>query len=160
MAGTTIPTTPKITEGVFPGYLVDFYIGDKGLASVETDMVMIDDIESLALKIDNTIEKWTPFNLQGWTRALVTGKAAGITIKGKRSIGSPGNDYIAGLAFKNGQDASTKATIVMPDGTKIDFSCCVGVTNIGVDDSTKVAALEAELTFDGKPTVTPHTTTT
>ena len=37
---------------------------------------------------------------KGWAKAAMTGKKLGFSFKGKRSVGDPANDYIAGLAWK------------------------------------------------------------
>lgn len=141
--------------GVFPVYKLVFKIGTKGLASTDTDMVPIADMENFGIKIDGKTENWTPMTTDGWERALMTGKAFSISLKGKRNIGDPGNNYVADTAWKDGLDCSTKAEILFPNGAKLDFSCVIDVTNVGGDDSTKVAPLEFDLKGDGKPVYTP-----
>lgn len=140
--------------GVFPVYNITFKIGTKGLTSTDTDMVPIADVENFGIKIDGKTEDWTPMTTSGWSRSLMTGKAFSISCKGKRNVGDPGNDYVAATAWKDGLDCSTKAEIVFPDGAKLDFNCAIDVTNVGGDDSTKVAPLEFDLKGDGKPTYT------
>lgn len=142
-------------SGVFPVYNLIFKIGTKGLASTETDMVPIADVENFGVKIDGKAENWTPMTTRGWERTLMTGKAFSISCKGKRNVGDPGNDYVAAIAWKDGLDCSTKAEIEFPDGAKLDFDCAVDVTNVGGDDSTKVAPLEFDLKGDGAPAYTP-----
>ena len=93
-------------------------------------------------------------DMKGWKRRLMTAKALGITLNGKRNVGDDGNDYVAGFAFKTGQDAETKFEWTMPDGTKIEMDVIVNVTNIFGGDSTNVGALEVEVLSNGKPTVT------
>lgn len=141
--------------GVFPVYNLVFKIGTAGTASLDTDMVPIADMENFGIKIAGKVENWTPMTTSGWERALMTGKAFSISLKGKRNVGDPGNDYVADAAWKDGVECSTKAQIVFPDGAKLDFDCVIDVTNVGGDDSTKVAPLEFDLKGDGKPTFTP-----
>lgn len=145
--------------GVFPVYNIEFQVGIKGSASTDTDMNTIADMESFTPKIDGTVESWTPMTTSGWTRKLMTGKGFTITLKGKRNVGDPGNDYVADCAWKDGLDCSTKAQIVFPDGSKLAFDAVINVTNPFGDNSTKVAPLEFDLECDGKPTYTPATTT-
>jgi hypothetical protein len=146
----------SFTSGVYPVYNIAFKIGKAGLASVApTDMVVIADMETFSPKIDGTVENWTPMDTAGWARALMTGKSFSISLKGKRNVGDAGNDYVAGCAWKDGLDCSTKAEITFPDGDKLAFNCVVNVTNPGGDDSTKVTPLEFDLIGDGKPTYTP-----
>lgn len=147
------------TGGVFPVYNLLFKIGVNGISSTDTDMKEIADMENFGVKIDGKVEDWTPMNTAGWARSLMTGKAFSISLKGKRNVGDPGNDYVAAAAWKDGLDCSTKAQIVFPDGAKLDFNCVIDVTNVAGDDSTKVAPLEFDLKGDGKPTYTAGTVT-
>ena len=142
--------------GVFPVYNLIFKIGTKGKLSVEpTDMVPIADLETFGVAIDGNVENWTPMDTAGWARSLMTGKSFSISLNGKRTVGDPGNDYVAGLAWKDGLDCSSKGEIEFPDGAKLAFNCVVNVTNVGGGDSTNVAPLEFELNGDGKPVYTP-----
>lgn len=144
--------------GVYPVYKNVFKIGTKGLASVlPADMVAIADIETFSPSIDGTVEEWTPMNTEGWVRALMTGKKLTVSLSGKRNEGDAGNDYVAGLAWKDGLDCSTKAEWTFPSGAKLSFNCVVNVTTPGGGDSTNVDGLEFELICDGKPTFTPAT---
>ncbi|MFL0245527.1 phage tail tube protein [Candidatus Clostridium stratigraminis] len=143
-------------KGVFPVYNLVFKIGIKGAASAQpTDFVPIADMENFGIKIDGKVENWTSMTTAGWQRSLMTGKAFSISLKGKRSVGDPGNDYVADTAWKDGLDCSSKAEIDFPDGGKLTFDCVINVTNVGGDDSTKVAPLEFDLQGDGKPIYTP-----
>ncbi|MDV3426663.1 MAG: hypothetical protein LIR50_05670 [Bacillota bacterium] len=143
--------------GVYPVYNIEFKIGTNGLASTDTEMVTIADMETFSPKIDGSVEKWTPMTSAGWERSLMTGKAFSISLKGKRNVGDEGNDYVAECAWKDGLDCSTKAEVSFPDGSKLAFNCVIDVTNPFGDDSTKVAPLEFDLVGDGKPTFTAAT---
>ena len=141
--------------GVFPVYDLKFKIGMNGKSSEDQQMVTIADMESFSPSIDGTVEKWTTMTTAGWARSLMTGKAFSISLKGKRSVGDPGNDYVAGLAWKDGLACSTKAEIEIPDGAKLSFDCVVDVKTPFGGDSTNVSTLEFDLVGDGKPTYTP-----
>ena len=85
----------------------------------------------------------------------MTAKAVSVSVTAKRNVGDAGNDFIAGLAFKNGRDAEADFQWTFPDGTKVKFAdAVVNVTNLGAGDSTNVAPLEFEIQSNGKPTVT------
>lgn len=145
--------------GVFPVYDLVFKIGTKGKASTApTDMAPIANLESFGLAIEGTVEEWTPLDSEGWKRALMTGKGLNLSLKGKRTVGDKGNDYIAGIAWLDGVECSTKAEIAFPDGSKLAFDCVVDVKNVGAGDSTNVAPIEFDLKGDGKPVYTPGTT--
>lgn len=141
--------------GVYPVYNTKFKIGIKGKASTDEQMATIADMETFSMSIDGTVQTWTPMTTDGWQRALMTGKSFSISLKGKRNVGDPGNDYVAGTTFADGLDCSSKATIEFPDGAKLAFDCVVSVTNNGGGDATDVAPLEFDLQGDGKPVYTP-----
>ena len=65
------------------------------------------------------------------------------------------NDYIAGLAWKFGQDVMTKFEWTMVSGAKLSGDVVINVTTPGGGDSTNVDTLEFEAVFYGKPTYTP-----
>lgn len=144
-------------SGVFPVYDIIFKIGTKGSASAAADMVAISDMESFTMKIAGKTDDWTPMTTAGWQRSLMTSKSFTITLKGKRSVGDPGNDYINAVAWKDGLDCSSMAEVDFPDGSKLTFNCVIDVQNAGGSDSTKVAPLEFDMKSDGKPTYTPAT---
>lgn len=144
-----------VISGVYPVYQNKFKVGKKGkLSTSPTDMAIIADMESFSLSMDNNIEEWTPLDTEGWVRRLQTGKGFGISLSGKRCVGDAGNDYVAGLLFKNAQDVETKFEWEFPDGTIVKFDCVINVTNVGTGDSTGVGALEFEVLSNGKPTIT------
>lgn len=137
--------------GVYPVYQNQFQVG-----AGDNNLNTIADMESFSVSFDNGIENWTPMESEGWQRALMTAKAITISITGKRNIGDPGNDFVAGLAFKNGREAEANLQWTFPDGTKVLFSDAVfSITALGAGDSNNVAPLEFEVQSNGKPTVTP-----
>lgn len=146
----------KITSGVYPVFENEFKIGIKGKASTTEEMKTIADLENFSVALDNNVQEWTPMTTQGWVRRLQTGKGFSITLSGKRNVGDDGNDYVAGLMFKSGQDVNSKFEWIMPDGTSIAFDCVVNISSAG-GASTDVDVLEFEVMSDGAPTVTPAT---
>ena len=141
-------------SGVYPCYENQFKVdtATSGTAS----FAAIADCESFSVAFDNGIEEWTPFETEGWVRRLMTAKGITISVTGKRNVGDTGNDFIAGLAFKNGRDAEADFQWTFPDGTVVLFGdAVINVTNVGTADSTNVAPLEFEVQSNGKPTVTP-----
>ena len=144
----------KITSGVYPVFENEFKIGISGKASTDEQMKTIADLENFSVALDNNVQEWTPMTTQGWVRRLQTGKGFSITLSGKRNVGDEGNDYVAGLMFKSGQDVNSKFEWIMPDGTSIKFDCVVNISSAG-GASTDVDVLEFEVMSDGAPTVTP-----
>lgn len=129
-----------------------FGVNTNGRTGEETTVVK--DAESLSISIDGNIEEWNPMDAEGWKRRLMTAKSLSISMGGKRNYGDPGNDYVASLAFKTGNDCNSVFSINFPDGSKLVMDCVINVTSLG-GDSTAVDALEWEALSDGKPTYTP-----
>jgi hypothetical protein len=144
----------KITSGVFPVHAGAFEV-DAGTSS-ESNWVTVAEMEEVSVEVENTTETWNSFSEGGWQSALVTGKAAKITLKGKRCIGDTGNDLIADKLLKSGQDAYIAARITHPNGKVLTWEkmACAVKNNGAGGKATDVGALEAELTAHGKPTET------
>lgn len=113
-------------------------------------------MESFSVSFDNGVEEWKPFDQKGWTRRLMTAKSVTISVSGKRNVGDAGNDYIAGLAFKNGRDSEADFQWTFPDGTKIKFKdAVINLKDFISGDSTGVAPLSFDVMSNGKPEVVP-----
>lgn len=141
------------TTGVFPCYENQFKI-DTSLTNTP-NWADIADCETFEVAFDNGVEEWTPFESEGWVRRLMTAKSVTITVTAKRNVGDTGNNFIAGLAFKNGRDAEVNFKWIFKDGTEVLFEGSpINVTALGSGDSTAVAPLEFEILSNGKPTVT------
>ena len=137
--------------GVYPCYENQFSIDiTGGDGSTEANQKTIADMESFSVAIDGNVEEWSPYDMEGWMRRMVTGKSIGITVSGKRNIGDDGNDYVAGIALKTGSD-----TWNFPSGAKLVIPCVINVTEWGAGDSRSVAPLAFEIQSNGKPTFTP-----
>ena len=142
---------PNSFSGVYPCYENQFKIGTVGAQTLNT----IADMESFSVSFDDGVEEWTPFDSEGWIRRLKTAKGITISVSGKRNVGNTGNDFVAGLAFKNGRESEADFEWTFPDGTVVKFvDAVINVTALGSSDSTGVAPLEFEVLSNGKPTVT------
>lgn len=82
----------KKRTGVYPVYENQFNLG-----AAKDTATAIADMETFSVSFDNGVEEWKPMDQEGWTRRLLTAKSVTIGINGKRNVGDPGNDYIAGL---------------------------------------------------------------
>lgn len=137
-------------SGVYPVYENQFQVG-----ADKENLNDIADMETFSVSLDNGIEEWNPFEHKGWVRRLMTSKSVTISISGKRHFGDPGNDYVNGLALKNGRDVEGCLQWTFPDGAKLLFENAVyNITNWGAGDSTAVIPLEFEVMSNGKPTYT------
>lgn len=139
---------------VYPVFDIEFKISTTGKVADDTAMVKVAEMETFEPSIDGNVEEWTPMDTKGWVRRLMTGKAFGISLNGKRNTDDEGNNYVAGLAYKTGNDCSTTAAVVFPDGDKLIFDCVVNVSKDFGGDSTNVSGLEFELLSDGQPQYT------
>lgn len=135
--------------GVFPVYDLDFEICTSG----ET-FVPIKDMESAKLSIETGVETWNSITEDGWQKALATAKSFTLSMSGKRNIGDPGNDYVAGMALKNGRDCDSKIKITFPDGATFTGDVVVSISDYAGDDAVSVNPLAFDLISNGKPTYT------
>jgi hypothetical protein len=142
------------STGVFPCYENQFSVGTKGETSTDTDMKPIAEMESYSIKFDGKPQEWTPYETDGWTERMMTGKGFTLSVSGKRCVGDAGNDYIAGLAWLNGRSCNTKMTWNFPSGGKLEFNAVVNVTSVDGGKSEDVAPLEFDVLSNGKPTYT------
>ena len=145
-----------ILSGVNPVYEITFGVNTQGREG--TGSVIVKDTESLSISIDGNVEEWNPLDAGGWSRRLMTAKSISIQLSSKRNYGDPGNDYVASLAWKTGQDCNSVFTINFPNGDKLVFDCVINVTSLG-GESTATDTLEWEVLSDGKPQYTKYSGT-
>lgn len=142
--------------GVYPCYENQFQINTGASGEGAAFMKTIADCTTFSVSFDNNVDEWTPFDTEGWRRALMTGKAVTISVTAKRNVGDAGNDAVAGLAFLNGRDVEKDFQWTFPDGTVVLLEkAVINVKNVGAGDSTATAPLEFNVMSNGKPKVTP-----
>lgn len=142
----------EIRQGANPVNEIEFGVCTTGRP---TDLktatyTTVKDAESLAISVDGSTEEWNPMDTKGWKRQLMTAKSISVSMGGKRNYGDPGNDYVAGLAWKLGQNCNSAMKITFPNGDALIIPCVINVTTMA-GDSTAVDALEWEALSDGKP---------
>lgn len=142
-----------ITSGVFPVNALKIRIGTQKTSETWT-YSEIADMESANITVDTGVEEWNSIKDGGWRKALATSKALSMSMSGKRCLGDAGNDYIAGLWNKNGQECYSSCEITLPNGDTLTFDCVVQVTSFLGSDATAVAPLEFELLSNGEPVYT------
>lgn len=136
--------------GVYPVYENQFQVG-----ADKNNLNNIADMETFSVSLDNGVEEWNPFEQEGWVRRLMTSKSVTISISGKRNFGDAGNDFVNGLALKNGREVEACLQWTFPDGATLLFENAVfNITNWGAGDSTNVIPLEFDVMSNGKPTYT------
>ena len=144
----------EVRTGVNPVNEITFGVCITGRpkdAELETaQYTTVKDAESLSISIDGQVEEWNPMDMAGWTRRLMTSKSISISMGGKRNYGDAGNDYVANLAWKNGQDVNSAMKITFPNQDALIIPCVINVTSMA-GDSTAIDALEWEALSDGKP---------
>ena len=97
-------------------------------------------------------ETWVPIGGTGWQEAFSTTKALKAALTAKRTVGDEGNDLIASLFGKSGNDAYLYIRVNYPSGLKISCKFSVVVTNIGTGAGTGMAGLQADGDSCGAPT--------
>jgi len=146
-------------SGVYPVYSNIFKVGTKGLASVEGDMAIISDLTTFSPAIDNTIDTWSPLDIEGWIKRAIVGKGLTINLSGKKNYSDAGNNYVSSLFLKSGDDAATIFEWILPNGDKLSMQVIISVKTPAGGDSSKVDSLEFEVLSNGKPTFTPAVST-
>lgn len=142
-------------SGVYPCYENQFQI-DTAASGGTASLKNIADCETFSVSFDNGVEEWNPYDTEGWIRRLMTSKSVTISVTAKRNVGDAGNDFVAGLAWKNGRNAEADTQWTFPDGTVVKFTkAVINVKNTGSGDSTAVAPLEFDIMSNGKPEITP-----
>ncbi len=139
---------------VFPVNNIKFKIGTKGRGSLDEDMAVVADMETFGISFENGVEEWSPLDQEGWARRLMTSKSVTVSLSGKRNYGDKGNDYVAGLAYLNGNDTTSVLEVIFPNNAILRMNCIVNVSSSDGGDSTAVSALEFECMSDGKPAYT------
>ena len=143
--------------GVFPVHNNLFKVNTSGRSGTPATMAVIADMTTFKVSVEGKTEEWFPLDQEGWARQANTGKKMVIALSGKRNYGDAGNDYIAGMMMKTGQDCETNFEWTLPNGAKLAGNCVINLTTPAGGDSTTIDALEFELLVDGKPTYTPAT---
>lgn len=143
--------TAANATGVNPVHEITFGVSTTGRSTPSSTVVK--DAESLSISIDGNVEEWNAMDQGGWARRLMTAKSISVSMGGKRNYGDPGNDYVAGLAWKTGQDCNSVFYINFPNGDTLEFNCVVNVTSMA-GDATAIDALEWEALSDGEPSYT------
>jgi hypothetical protein len=143
---------------VYPVHNCTFKIGTAGRASTTQQMLEISDLESLEISIDGKKVEWDALDQDGWGRTMITGKKMTFSLKGKRSYGDTGNDYISGKMLATGTDCDSKFELTFPNADKLSGNCAIDIKNPSGGETTDVETLEFDICCDGKPTFTAHTT--
>lgn len=136
-------------EGVNPVNTIVFGVNISGRTGNTSTTVT--NTEALNISFENGMQEWTPMESEGWSKALMTSKKIKISFTSKRNYGDAGNDYIASLADKNGQDCNSIVYVTFPDGSMLTIPCVINVISLG-GNSTDVISMSWEITSDGKPT--------
>lgn len=142
----------EVRTGVNPSNEIEFGVCVTGRPEdmKTAEYTTVKDAEGLDISIDGGVEEWDAMDQKGWKRRLMTAKSISITMGGKRNYGDPGNDYIAGLALKMGQDVNTAMKITFPNGDVMYIPVVINVTNLG-GNSTAIEQLSWEAQSDGRP---------
>lgn len=142
-----------ISSGVFPVNALKIEIGTAKTTD-EWTYAEIADMESANITVDTGVEEWNSISDGGWRKALATAKSLTVSLSGKRNLGDKGNDYVASMWNKNGQECNSSCKITLPNDDTLVFDCVVQVTSFLGSDATAVAPLEFDLLSNGEPVYT------
>lgn len=138
---------PETKTGVYPVYDNQFQVGTS-----KESLNDIADMVTFSIALDNGVEEWNPMDQKGWVRRLLTSKSITISISGKRNVGDAGNDFVNGLALKNGVESQGCLQWTFPNGDKLILENAVfNITNWNGGDSTNVSPLEFDVMSNGRP---------
>lgn len=138
---------PGTKTGVYPVYDNQFQVGTS-----KESLNDIADMVTFSVALDNGVEEWNPMDQKGWVRRLLTSKSITISISGKRNVGDAGNDFVNGLALKNGVESQGCLQWTFPNGDKLILENAVfNITNWNGGDSTNVSPLEFDVMSNGRP---------
>lgn len=115
----------------------------------------IPELEGCNLTIDGVTQEWTPMNMQGWNRAMVTGKKVTMSLTCNRVYGDTVHDYIAGKMMATGTACETAIKITFPDLDTLIIPCIINVKSVG-GNTTDVDKLTFDLISNGLPEYTAY----
>lgn len=115
----------------------------------------IPELEGCNLTIDGVTQEWTPMNMQGWNRAMVTGKKVTMSLTCNRVYGDTVHDYIAGKMMATGTSCETAIKITFPDLDTLIIPCIINVKSVG-GNTTDVDKLTFDLISNGLPEYTAY----
>lgn len=145
----------RITSGVFPVHNTVFEIGRTKASGGAWTYAKIADMENFEFSVETGVEEWNAMENDGWRSALATAKSITVSVSGKRHVGDAGNDYVASMIMKNGQDAYSNLKITFANGDVLVMDCVISLTGFMGGDTTNVAPLSADFISHKKPTFTP-----
>lgn len=109
-----IAMAEQFKSGVFPVHNNKFEV-----ETGDNEWSEIANLEEFQVTINGVVETWQAMENGGWESALKTGASWSINLKGKRTVGDKGNDFIADKTFQIGQNANANFRWTMPTGTQI-----------------------------------------
>ncbi len=148
-------------------------VGYEVKISIETATGVFSEIKQateLGLAFQNEKDEWTPFGQSGWKSGAITAKSMTMGIKFKKTQDDPATDYILGIAKgdvkgQNGQVIKIEFPLTPAEieasktiGEIWEVPCVIEVGNI-IGSAESLSEIEMTITSDGKPTITPATTT-
>ena len=115
----------------------------------------IPELEGCNVTIDGTTQEWNPMDLQGWGRAMVTGKKLTLSLTCNRVYGDTVHNYIAGKMLATGTSCETAYKITFPDLDTLVVPCVINVKTVG-GNTTDTDKLVFDLISNGVPEYTAY----
>lgn len=138
-------------SGVFPIHDIKVEIGVTKATEGTWSYKTVANLETFSPSIDANIIEWNPMELEGWNRAMATGKKISIDFSGKRTVGDEGNDFIANKVLALGKELESNIKLTYPDKSSFSIDVIIVNKSIPGGDSNNVSNLEFTARSNGKP---------
>lgn len=128
-------------------------IGTAESSGTWTYSPLCEGIESMTFNSNEQNQQFFFLCGEGFAHNEVTGGAPELQISGRRIVGNPAQDYIAGKQFALGTDRNSSIKITA-EGKVITCNCSIGdVVSFG-GSTLDVNTFSCTIRFNGEPTVT------
>lgn len=128
-------------------------IGTSESSGTWTYSPLCEGIESMTFNSNEQNQQYFFLCGEGFAHNETTGAAPELQISGRRIVGNPAQDYIAGKQFALGTDRNSSIKITA-EGKVITCACSIGdVVSFG-GSTLDVNTFSCTIRFNGEPTVT------
>lgn len=134
----------------------EIHIGTAESSGTWTYAKLCKGVESMEFNENEQNQQYFFLCGEGFAHNEVTGAAPELVVSGRRVVGDPAQDYIAGLQFQLGEERNSSVKIIA-EGKQIVCDCTIGgITTFG-GSALDVNSFGCTIRFNGKPTVTAAT---
>lgn len=114
-------------------------------------------LDNVAEALNEVVQQYQFLENGGFATNHVTGMAPAWTLSGRRLVGDPGQDYIAGVKYGLDTDRQSSIKIEYTEGADTKTITCdctlCNIVDIAGGTATDDSVFSVEIRFDGEPTV-------